>query len=106
MEASSRAATCESELRKAFRELDYALSDSEALVARSRASRLQAALSVAAGLALAVLLTTAYMYTSKRKITSLQLEREKLLLDKLEAEAGSGSMRGRSIRAESRRLHD
>lgn len=106
VEASSAAATCEMKLKKAYRELEYALTDSEALIARSKASRIHTAFSIAAGLALAVLLIAAYSYTYKRKITSLQLEREKLLLDKLEAEAGCGSMRGRSVRVESRRLHD
>ena len=80
-------------------ELEYALSDSEALIQRTGAARLRAAALLAAALALGILLTAAYTHSAKRKIVSLQLEREKLLLAKMEAESGVGLLRRRSLRA-------
>ena len=106
VEYSSRTTACETELLKVSEELEYALSDLEALIARSGVASLRTALVIAAGLALAVLLTAAYIHVLGRRIVSLRLEREKLLLDKVEAEAGIRSVRGRSMRVEGGRLHD
>lgn len=96
--ASASASACQGELRKVTADLEYTLSDAEALIERTAAARLRAAGLLAAGLALAILLTAAYTHRTKRMIVSLQLEREKLLLDKMEAETGGGLLRRRCLR--------
>ena len=88
-EAAATAARCEGEVTHLGTELEYAVSDSElrmleGSIQRSGAARRWAAALVAAVLIFGILL--ALLRTAKRMIVTLHLEREKLLLDKLEAE--------------------